>query len=162
MVKNLASTTGGVSSIPAWETEIPHAVKYGPPPKKGQKISTVEEIWEPSCTAGQNGTTTMQNSTAVPQKTKNTNCRTTQQFYSWILPQRNKNTNPTDTHMPMFTEALFTVAKIWKQGFSDGSAVKNSPDHAGNAGLISESGRSPREEVATHSSIPDWEIPWTE
>ena len=54
MVKNLASTTGGVSSIPAWETEIPHAVKYGPPPKKGQKISTVEEIWEPSCTAGQN------------------------------------------------------------------------------------------------------------
>ena len=47
--------------------------------------------------------------------------------------------------MPLFTEALFIVAKIWKQGFSDGSVVKNSPDNAGDAGLISESGRSPRE-----------------
>ena len=36
--------------------------------------------------------------------------------------------------MPLFTEALFIVAKIWKQGFSDGSVVKNSPDNAGDAG----------------------------
>ena len=30
------------------------------------------------------------------------------------------------------------------------------------AGLIPGSGRSPREETATYSSIPAWKIPWTE
>ena len=40
--------------------------------------------------------------------------------------------------------------------------MKNSPAKAGQVGLISESGRSSEKEMATHSSILAWEIPWTE
>ena len=40
--------------------------------------------------------------------------------------------------------------------------VNNPPAYAGDAGLIPESGRPLEEEIATHSSILAWEIPWTE
>ena len=43
--------------------------------------------------------------------------------------------------------------------------VKNPPANAvdsGDAGLIPGSGRSLEKEMATHSSILAWEIPWTE
>ena len=43
--------------------------------------------------------------------------------------------------------------------------VKNPPANAGDVrdvGLITGSGRSPEEEMATHSSILAWEIPWAE
>ena len=43
--------------------------------------------------------------------------------------------------------------------------VKNLPANAGDAGdsgLIPGSGRSPGGEMATHSSILAWRIPWTE
>ena len=41
--------------------------------------------------------------------------------------------------------------------------VKNRPANAGDLGSIPGSGRSPRvEEMAPHSSILAWEIPWTE
>ena len=40
--------------------------------------------------------------------------------------------------------------------------VKNLPASAGDARPIPGSGRSLWEEVATHSSILAWEIPWTE
>ena len=43
--------------------------------------------------------------------------------------------------------------------------VKNPPANAGDMGLIPGSGRFPptlEEEMATHSSILGWEIPWTE
>ena len=46
--------------------------------------------------------------------------------------------------------------------FPGGSALKNLPANAGDAGSIPESGRSPGEEMATHSSILAWEVPWTE
>ena len=46
--------------------------------------------------------------------------------------------------------------------FPGGSALKNLPADAGDAGSIPESGRSPGEEMATHSSILAWEVPWTE
>ena len=39
---------------------------------------------------------------------------------------------------------------------------KNLPANVGDLGSISGSGRSPGEEMATHSSILDWEIPWAE
>ena len=45
--------------------------------------------------------------------------------------------------------------------FPGGSALKNLPANAGDAGSIPESGRSPGEEMATHSSILAWEVPWT-
>ena len=40
--------------------------------------------------------------------------------------------------------------------------VKNPPVSAGLGNSIPESGRSPGEEMATHSSILAWEIPWAE
>ena len=40
--------------------------------------------------------------------------------------------------------------------------VKNPPTSSGDPGLISGSGRSPGEEMATHSSVIGWEIPWIE
>jgi len=43
-----------------------------------------------------------------------------------------------------------------------GSAVKNPPANAGDVRLIPGSGRSPGKEMATHSIILAWEIPWTE
>ena len=44
------------------------------------------------------------------------------------------------------------------------SVVKNPPTNAEDAGLIFGLGRSPGEgnEMATHSNILAWEIPWTE
>ena len=47
-------------------------------------------------------------------------------------------------------------------GFLGGSVVKNLSANAEDLGLISGSGRSPEKEMATHSSIIVWEIPWTE
>ena len=40
--------------------------------------------------------------------------------------------------------------------------VKNLPAHAGDAGLIPGSKDPLEEEMATHSSILAWKIPWTE
>ena len=47
-------------------------------------------------------------------------------------------------------------------GLPGGSVVKNPPANAGDVDLIRESGRFPGEEMATHSSILAWEIPWIE
>ena len=47
-------------------------------------------------------------------------------------------------------------------GFPGGSVGKESACHAGDLGLFPGSGRSPGEEMATHSSILAWEISWTE
>ena len=46
--------------------------------------------------------------------------------------------------------------------FPGGSAVKNLSTNAGDVGSIPGSGRSPGKGTATHSSMPAWEIPWTE
>ena len=40
--------------------------------------------------------------------------------------------------------------------------VKNPPANAGDMISIPGSGRTLEKEMAIHSSIPDWEIPWTE
>ena len=40
--------------------------------------------------------------------------------------------------------------------------IKNPPANAGGVGLIPGSERSLEKEMATHSSILAWEIPWTE
>ena len=47
-------------------------------------------------------------------------------------------------------------------GFPGGSDGKASVYNAGDLGLIPGSGRSPGEEMATHSSILAWKTPWTE
>ena len=48
------------------------------------------------------------------------------------------------------------------QDLPAGSMVKNPPANAADVGSIPELGRFPGEVKATHSSIPAWEIPWTE
>ena len=51
------------------------------------------------------------------------------------------------------------------RGFAGDSVAKSLPDNAGDegdAGSIPGSGRSPREEMATYSSVLTWEIPGTE
>ena len=47
-------------------------------------------------------------------------------------------------------------------GFPIGSVVKNLPTNEGNVGLSPRLGRSLEKEMATHSSILGWKIPWTE
>ena len=53
------------------------------------------------------------------------------------------------------------LIKMFK-GFPKGSAVKNSPANAGDTGLIPGSEDPLEKEMATHSRILAWEIPWTE
>ena len=47
-------------------------------------------------------------------------------------------------------------------GFPDDSVVQNLLAKAGDLGSNPGLGRSPGEEVATHSNILVWKIPWTE
>ena len=47
-------------------------------------------------------------------------------------------------------------------GFPVGSEGKESACNAGDPDLIPRSGKPPEKEIATHSSIPTWRIPWTE
>ena len=48
------------------------------------------------------------------------------------------------------------------RGFPDGLVVKDLLANAGDAGSVPGSGRYPEKEMATHSSILTWRIPWTE
>ena len=62
---------------------------------------------------------------------------------------------------------MWNIYKIntWVQislGIPGGSAVKYPPASAGDEGSILGSERSPEKEMAIHSSILAWEIPWTE
>ena len=50
----------------------------------------------------------------------------------------------------------------WTELMVQWDSIKNSPASAGEVGSIPESGRSLGKEMATHSSILAWEIPWTE
>ena len=47
------------------------------------------------------------------------------------------------------------------RGFPGGSVVKNPPANAGDASLIPSQEYSLEKEMATHSSILAWEIPWS-
>ena len=47
-------------------------------------------------------------------------------------------------------------------GASHAAQLKNLPANAGDLGSLPESGKILEEEMATHSSIPAWEISWTE
>ena len=47
-------------------------------------------------------------------------------------------------------------------GFPGGSVVKNPPASVEDMDLIPGSRRSQEKEMATHSSIPAWEVLWTE
>ena len=57
---------------------------------------------------------------------------------------------------------LKPVIQTFMGGFPGGTVVKNPPANARDAGLIPGARRSPGVEMAAHSSIPAWKIPWTE
>ena len=60
----------------------------------------------------------------------------------------------------MYIYNTYKYACIWD--FHGDSVVKNPHVNAGDAVSIPGLGRSPEKEMATDSSIPAWEIPWTE
>ena len=60
--------------------------------------------------------------------------------------------------MPQSINLIYILLKT----FSGGSVVKNPSVNVGDAGSIPASGRSPRDEMAAHSSTLAWKIPRTE
>ena len=56
----------------------------------------------------------------------------------------------------------FYTTKFWLGGFPGGSVCTESSCNAGEPGSILGSGRSPVEEMATHSSVLAWRILWAE
>ena len=64
-------------------------------------------------------------------------------------------------HYPHFLHHSLTPGKQ-QGGFPGGSEVKPSACNAGDLGSFPGSGRSPGKEMATHSSILAWRIPWME
>ena len=63
-------------------------------------------------------------------------------------------------HSRISTSFLFTTGYYATWGFPGGSEVKASACNAGDLGSIPGSGRW--QEMATHSSILAWRIPWAE
>ena len=57
---------------------------------------------------------------------------------------------------------LWVISRSYAMGFPGGSDSKESACNAGDSGLIPGSGRSPEKEMATHSNVLAWEIPWIE
>ena len=56
----------------------------------------------------------------------------------------------------------FNLITFYTEGFPGGSVVKNLSANARNTSSIPGLGRSPEKEMATHSGILAWRIPWTE
>ena len=66
---------------------------------------------------------------------------------------------PGQSSMGVISFIMFNYTTL---GFPGGSVVKSPTINAEDAGSIPGSGRSLEKEMATHSSILAWEIPWTE
>ena len=63
----------------------------------------------------------------------------------------------------LFWEDIFIYLTSFRpKDIPGGLVVKNPPAHTGDVGSIPGLGRSPEKEMATHSNILTWEIPWTE
>ena len=60
------------------------------------------------------------------------------------------------------TRIFIKIGQVDQMDFLGGSEDKNPSASAGDTGLIPGSGRSPGEEMATHSTILTWKIPWTD
>ena len=62
----------------------------------------------------------------------------------------------------LLIQAIFCLLSNFLVGFPGGSVVKNAAASAGEAGSSLGQEDPLEKEVATHSSILAWEIPWTE
>ena len=63
------------------------------------------------------GAATLENSTEAPQKTNNGSVIQSSNSTSVYSPEENKQSILKISMHPMFTTALFTIAKIWKQPY---------------------------------------------
>ena len=61
------------------------------------------------------GASAPQSSLEVPGKAKKESYNQAQQFRSWVRVHPEKTTIQNDTCTPVFTAALFTIARTWKQ-----------------------------------------------
>ena len=65
-------------------------------------------------------------------------------------------------YSPWVAKSRTRLSDFISKDFHGGSDGKVSVYNAGDLDLIAGSGRSPEKEMATHSSIVAWRIPWTE
>ena len=81
----------------------------------------------------------------------------------WRIPWREKpgRLQSTGSQRVGHDQATFTFTFHFR-GFPGGSGVKASACNVGDLGSIPRSGRSPDKEMAIHSSIFAWRIPWRE
>ena len=125
-------TAKGAGSAPGWETKIPQSAWWGQKKLKRLQSQEPDDLNSPS-------TLTMP---PVPP-----------------LPEQFSLSANIDLYM------IWHAMLCYYMGFPGGSAVKNLPKNAGDtrdSGSIPGSERSQEKEMATHSSILVWEIPWTE
>ena len=73
-----------------------------------------------------------------------------------------KRPSQTSSREEVATEQVERLLLALVLGFPGGSVIKNPPANVGSMCLIPGSGRSLEKEMATHSNILAWEIPWTE
>ena len=80
---------------------------------------------------------------------------------TWVsLGKDNKVFGVTPSRLGSLTETLWS--SLIQRGLPHGSGSKASALECEDPGLIPGSERSPEKEMATHSSILAWKIPWTE
>ena len=84
--------------------------------KEKTSVSEDVEKWEPLCTVGENdGTAGVENNIEVPQKIKNKTTYDPAILLLCIYPKELKAGSQRDLCTLMFTAALFTIVKRWKQ-----------------------------------------------
>jgi len=81
-----------------------------------------------------------------------------------VFPKPHRQVGDLQASADSFPVILPLIKQILQscKGFPGGSVVKNLPANAGDAGFIFGPEDPLEEEMATYSSIPAWEIPWTE
>ena len=84
----------------------------------------------------------------------------TQPHGLWTGPQHRHPVPQTTQDHPHLPSPSASPDSTW--GFPGGSEDKESTCNAGDTGLIPGWEDSPEKELATHSNIPAWRIPWTE
>ena len=76
--------------------------------------------------------------------------------------ERQQESSEQKTFYQLFSQDQISDSYDFKLHFPDSSDGKASAYNVGDPGSIPGSGRSPEKEIATHSSIHAWKIPWTQ
>ena len=81
--------------------------------------------------------------------------------FSLPFSKLGKGTTDQKIYLRIWSTDFFIPVSPGSMTFPGGSVVKNPPADGGDAGSFHGSGRSPGEEMTTHSSILAWRGPWT-